>query len=136
MPKNQAIDPLLSEVLPDDDTHIVETTVTATELAAAQGGYRPDQSTTPVWVVCPKDYDPDAITADDILNDGSIWAVSGPEMHCGWVTACGFRWVEGCSSTEVTCDECWSVGRDGDGCDPTDTPHDHLDNLRPWWAEQ
>lgn len=58
-------------------TKTVETSVTKSDLVAAQGGWSaPD--TTRLWVECPAHYDAAKITAADIVHDSQIRTVPHP----------------------------------------------------------
>src|SRR5690606_14788336 len=54
---------------------ITATTVTTEELVTAQGGIVQIGGDEIVWVECPADYDPEAITAEDIIYDPEITVV-------------------------------------------------------------
>jgi hypothetical protein len=57
----------------------VRLTLTAADIAAAQGGVDPLDDRTPIWVEIPSDYDAAAITADDVVRDPAITVVGDPE---------------------------------------------------------
>lgn len=56
---------------------IAQIPVTAAELTAAQGGYDPTNDQTRLTVRLPADYDPETITAADVIHDDAITVVHG-----------------------------------------------------------
>jgi hypothetical protein len=63
---------------------IVKTTVTRHDYLTACG-VRPDPTSMEdhVWVECPGDYDPALVTADDIVHDPAVHAISDDELGSG-----------------------------------------------------
>jgi hypothetical protein len=53
----------------------VRLTITAADLIEAQGGVDPICDQTRIWVEIPADYDPEAITAADVIDDPAITVV-------------------------------------------------------------
>lgn len=64
---------------------VVKTNVAPSEIVAAQGGYTREKDTGTVVVSCPLDYDTDAITAADIVNDDAIVVIDVDDLDLGFV---------------------------------------------------